>query len=217
MRKAEKIVFHDKPPNSGALMLAAIPLMLFAPFGAHRPFAVAAFFLREGRRLLPLGQIQPVPSLAIFHLDDPYVRVERDLARQSLFDGGWLDPFILMGARPEALGAMRGEFRLRGGRVERGAAIEAVDDDEDGAGFRRAAPSQHRRRAFDGAAPEIGRDPDVGPHAHRGQRVSAATAALSCLTSLAVTSPAGVRPCARSNISIAFVVAALATPSALTT
>ena len=117
----------------------------------------------------PLGpcQIQPMAPLPILDLDDPEIGVEINFARQPLFDIGRIDPFVLMGARPQALDAALGKLRLRRRREERGASVKPVEFDEYGARFRRAAPPQCRDRAFDRASPDIGRDPDVGakPHA----------------------------------------------------
>jgi hypothetical protein len=105
--------------------------------------------------------------LPILDLDDPKVRIEIDFAHQPLFDFGFIDPFVLVGARPHPLDAALGEFRLRRWAEQGRATIKPVDFDEYSARLRCAAPPQGRDGAFDGASPEIGRYPDVGakPHA----------------------------------------------------
>jgi hypothetical protein len=148
---------------------------------------------RIARSDLGFGQIKPAAPLSILNLDDPQVRIERDLARQSFLHSVRLDPFILVGARPQALDAASGELRLRGRRVERRAAVEAIDLDEYCARFGCAPAPQRRDRALDLASPEIGGDPDVRAKPRQSQCAVAFAAALSSFTRRGVISLDGVR------------------------
>ena len=110
-------------------------------------------------------EVEPRPPFAILDFDDPKIRVEADFSPQAALDLGGLDPVVLMGAPPEALDASLGafgQFALRRRSIKGGAAVEPVKLDEDRAGFRRASPAQDGVCAFDFAAPDVSRDPDVG-------------------------------------------------------
>src|SRR4029453_3958664 len=69
------------------------------------------------------------------------------------------------------------EQRLRGGAVKVDAAVEGGDADEDRAGFRRTAPSEHGIDPFQRTAPQMGRYPEIrpDPRAHRPALFNART------------------------------------------
>ena len=95
-------------------------------------------------------------SVAAFELDDPHVRVEAELALQPRFGLSRIDPLRRVGAKKAALALDR-----RPGLEQRGAAVEAVDEHEDGACLRRAPPSERRKAPLDACAAQKGGDPDV--------------------------------------------------------
>src|ERR1700722_18748377 len=113
-----------------------------------------------------LRQVEARQSLAILGFEDPEIGIEFDLAFEALLDDAGLDPLLLMRPTPEPLDAALGEIALRRWCIKRGAAVQAVELDEDRAGLRGAASAQDREDAFDFASPDIGRDPDVGAKAH---------------------------------------------------
>src|ERR1700677_3322001 len=116
-----------------------------------------------------------------------------------------------MRAEPSAL-AVASVVR-RTGRKKRDLSIESVHQDIDRAGFRRAAPAQHRVGAFRRYATQVRGDPDVGAEARRVQREPEAfAAALSSLTRCGVTSADMGKPCAFSKSRSAAAVSAPGAP-----
>jgi hypothetical protein len=121
-------------------------------------------------RIVPIclskGEIEPVAPLTILDIDDPKVRIEIDLALQTFFYLGRLDPFFFVSAQPEAFDAMFAKFRLRRRRIKRSSTVQAIDFDEYRPRFRRASPPQRCNRSFDGATPQIPGHPDIRAKAH---------------------------------------------------
>src|ERR1700712_2975209 len=111
--------------------------------------------LRSGARRPSLRQIQKVPSGAVVDLDDPEIAVEAQLAGDAR-----LDVEGRRGGEDRAEAAVPRILRLEqglGGRaVEVGAAVEAVDLDEDRAGLGRSPVAHHRRDALDVEAAQVG-------------------------------------------------------------
>ena len=128
-----------------------------------------------------------MPTVATFDFDHPQIRIVAEFPDQARFGYRWLDPVRSMRAKPSALAVASVVRRPR--RKERNASVESVQQDINGAGFRRAAPPKHRVGAFRHYPTQVRGDPDVGAKARRAQREPEAfAAALSSLTRCGVTS-----------------------------
>lgn len=103
-------------------------------------------------------------ALPIFHLDNPQVGIERDLPLEAFVRIVGIDPFFLMRPRKEPIdaGFHIGRQRLRGRPIQGRTAIQTIDLDENGPGFRRPATAEDSARAFGEASSQIGGYPDVG-------------------------------------------------------
>jgi hypothetical protein len=109
-----------------------------------------------------------MPAATILNLENPHVRIERNLTRQPRLNFGLGCRALLKHRAEGAVGRKRLiERGLRRGTVQVGSAVEAVEDDEDRPGLLGAAPAHDGKDAFDIAAPKIGRDPDGGFQPHR--------------------------------------------------
>ena len=111
--------------------------------------------------------IEEVPAAAILDLDNPEVGIEAQLACQIPFDVRFRERQSLERRTEGALARARlVEHGLRRRPVEIGGAVESAHLDEDRARLFGAAPAQHRGRALDLAAAQIGGNPDIGFQAH---------------------------------------------------
>jgi hypothetical protein len=117
--------------------------------------------LRHGHALSRRGEKwTPLP---IFDFDDPQIWIETDLARQARFGARGIDPIFVMKTREGTLAIIA--HALRCGSEERRTPIEAIDLNKNSAGFGRAATAQHGKSAFNLAAAQISRYPEVGSQA----------------------------------------------------
>jgi hypothetical protein len=76
-----------------------------------------------------------------------------------------LDPFVAVNAREDAVDAALdafGELGLRRRTEQSRAPVETIDFHKNRAGFRGAAPAQHRKRAVTGDAADQGGDENIG-------------------------------------------------------
>src|SRR5712691_12848849 len=96
---------------------------------------------------------------AVLDLDDPGVGIEAQLANEALLDLG-LRRRLQASAEEPVRGARIVEHALRRRTEQLRRAVEPVELDENGAGLLGPAPPHRRERAFDVAAPDLGRDPD---------------------------------------------------------
>src|SRR5271167_2313826 len=96
------------------------------------------------------GEVDLRLALAILDLDDPEIGIEPDFPLEPLLGFGRIDPLRLVYACEQSVDPGRdlGGERLRRGSVERRAAVETVDLDDDRAGFRCAATTQDGDRTL---------------------------------------------------------------------
>jgi hypothetical protein len=161
-------------------------IVLSAPFSIKRRSSESA---RSAR------QIEPRAPVATFDLDDPDVRIERDLAREPPVGLDRFDPLRIVSSCKQALNAGRrlGGQRLRRGSIKGRSSVQAVDLDENRARFCCAAPTENGDLPFHAASSQVGGDPEIRPQPHQRQCALRA-AALSCLTSRGVISVVGGSP-----------------------
>ena len=112
-------------------------------------------------------EIEPCAIRAVLDLDDPKVGIKCDFPLEPLLRRAGIDERLLMRSREKPF-----DPRLRGGRnglrrrlIERGAPVQVIDFDENGAGLRGAAAAKNGVRPFHSAPTQIGRDPNVGAQA----------------------------------------------------
>jgi hypothetical protein len=113
-------------------------------------------------------EIKPGAVRAILDLNDPKVRVKRNLPFEP--------PLRLVGVNRRRMG--EGEDPINAGRrvrgeglrrrsIERCAPVQVIDLDKNSACLRSAAATEHRAHPFHSASTQIGGDPNVGPQAQR--------------------------------------------------
>ena len=146
--------------------------------------------------------IENIAALPGFDIDDPQVGIELAFAGDELGCGGGVDPFVVVQAR-EAAHAVIARLALRRRAEARHPAVETIENDEDGASLLRAAFAQGRERALDGAAAQIGGNPDVGAKARNAHGIAIEARAESALSVRGFNSPVTGNLAARSNFWIA--------------
>src|SRR5579884_765711 len=103
-----------------------------------------------------------MPALAVFHLDNPDIRIEADLAQEPRFD-------LRVRRRrrrteydaEQMIARALLEGALRRGTIKNSGPVETIDLDEDRARLFRTAPAHRGERAFDIAAAQICGHPDA--------------------------------------------------------
>ena len=112
------------------------------------------------------------------------IRVESDFAGELCVRLHWRDPWLAMEPCEKAAVSVF-HLALRRGSEDGRKTVEPVDLDKNRAGFRSASPAQHGGGAFMRAAPQIGRDPNIGaqPHVYdRVSRTNGMNVSASCLS-----------------------------------
>lgn len=132
--------------------------MIFCAPGHAEAKAVAGVASRSQRRL------KKVTPQAILDLYDPKVDVESDFPFEPLIGSGGFDPVGCVEAREATIATLY--FALWRRTVKRAAPIEPIDLDENSPGLGRAASAQHGTHAFDPAAAQIRRDPEIASQSH---------------------------------------------------
>lgn len=140
--------------------------------------------------------------MPVLHVDDPKIGIELALARDEVRRSRSVDPVLIMQKR-EAPHAVIARFALRRGTEDRHPAVEAIDDDEDGARFGGAPFAQRRERAFDGAATQISGNPDIGAKARNAHGIAMEARAESAFNVRGFISPVAGSLLSRSNFWIA--------------
>ena len=108
-------------------------------------------------------EIEPGAVDALLDLDNPQVRIKSDFPFEPLFRLTRVDKRPRMGASEDPVDARRRVrcLGLRRGSVERRAAVQVIDFDENRAGLGCATTAEDRARPFHSASTQIGGDPDV--------------------------------------------------------
>ena len=126
---------------------------------------------------LPLREGQEVAARAVFDLHQPEIGIEPDLPLHAVLNLGSRRADENGCEKPLAAPLL--DERLRRRAIEARAAVEAIDLHEDGARFRGAAAAQHGVDTLDRAAPQMGRDPEIGAQSARHRPAETANESYS--------------------------------------
>ena len=108
-----------------------------------------------------------MPPGAILNLDDPYVGIETQFARETFLDLGLGGRQLTKASDEEPVcGTCIVEDALRRWSEQLGGSVKTIELDEYGSGLFGTAPANGRERAFDVAAADIGGNPDRRFEAH---------------------------------------------------
>ena len=140
--------------------------------GRHRH----AMIPKSGRRFSGLRSrnnsdhraIEEMPSGTVLDFDDPYIRIEANLAHNTCFDIGF--GYRRLAAEDDRKYSARRLRLIKDGlrrrAIQGSGAIEPIDLDVYRAGLVGPAPAHRREGSFDVATAHIGRHPDAGFQTH---------------------------------------------------
>ena len=165
-QRLDPLPFEDKRFESGETIYPSLTLC-GPPRNRRRPIRLKRL---QGQRDLKStnASLQKIPAPSVFHLDNPYIKIEADFAHQPRFD------VTIRGRRLTADGntkhAVRGlcivKDGLRRRSVKNSGSVETVDLYEDRAGFFGPAPAHGRENPLDVTSAKISRDPDARFQSH---------------------------------------------------